>query len=1401
MTPPGYFERVAAATRDVWEKLKDPALAGPWKQLFAQVQSPRHVLSELLQNADDAGAKCASVRVVNDELVFEHDGEDFNEEQFRSLCRFGYSNKRNLHTIGFRGVGFKSTFSLGERVRVQTPTLDAYFERERFTLPVWSTNAAPTARTRVSVRFGDKLRERQLRMNFEEWATSPVSLLFFRSLQELSVESHVIRKQIVGSGPVSGSQKVRLAGATTEELLLIRSAEATFPENVLNEIRQERNADDLHLPPCSVEVVLGLGGKQRLFVVLPAGTDVDLPFSINAPFVQDPARQKIKEPEVSACNRWLLDRAGRLAGEAMVAWVGREQLSARERANAYAMLRGPVAAGADLTTCATKHVMDAMLGAVEGVPVILTTEEKLAPLGECTALPPELHAVWEANDLTSIFAKTAKHLLSAAVSAKAREALAAHGWIGNVSADDALQALGAPPAMQFNLDGWVPPRPMVPRPKTWTQLQSLWNWAERNITADWHGNRRPSSWIVPVQGQASLQPGRNVIRVSTRGQQLSEADWSFISNLAHAVDPEWIVHLNKLRTRDGADREYPELALLRALGLHEASQVDRIAAQASRMLIERGNIQLADCVHIAQIFAALDATVPNDFRFVTEDLHTRLVAEYPVVMDGNGVVETLVPTAWAQSHLLRPEYTASFKSCTRDRWLAWAYSSKSKLHAFVPLTLQSKRIIGRTDLEKFLASRDGTNPREYRYKNDEFTIADFDFPPEVFAHWRGQTEANPKVWATVVRGLLLDPLAEWEKTLDVTVRQISQQGTKDTLSCGRPLPAWLVQLRSLPCLTDTHGILRTPPELLLRTPETESLLGIEPFVEAELDDSPDKKRLLRLLGVRDSATSWERVVERLRALTRLKDTMRVLADVLRLYEALDRIAMRCSADDLNQLRAVFASEALVLSNSLEWFASGELSLHADPEDNSPIVHSAAHALALWLRLGVPERPALEKSLEWLKTLAAGSRLDGTSYRRANLALTRGGRRVWEELGHWLSLDQTWEAVTTLRYRVSMRNLTRWEKLSAPTKRAAADLRMLHGEVAEETPFTVTQPLADAITMHVTSVQTIAGGARRMEWLQPLADGLCRVKLRDEAVTAKVREVARRLLNTTWQTVSLLEVTPYIDGTPAGEPLMPKVLWSGTNLYMVDLSTVRLMRELKEELTRPFGVSEIMEAVADCIDREAEFVREYLMATFELDAQADLSLPGEKGDGEEEKPEGAKGEGEREPDEVESETKPGDAEEGAEQAGEGEEGELPPEEEGDEDRPPKPDMPAKPREPSFMDRYARGRGYRWHETECCYTHANGAWIEKGAAPFNWEERVNGSDVTKRLFVAEASLARGVEIPCELWRLMEINPDTIALVLCAADGEPHEWTASELQELKAAGQIHLHQSRFILKETAS
>src|SRR6185369_17323077 len=115
------------------------------------------------------------------------------------------------------------------------------------------------------------------------------------------------------------------------------------------------------------------------------------------------------------------------------------------------------------------------------------------------------------------------------------------------------------------------------------RLQILWEWAEKETNWDCNGAIRRGLRIVPVENQPLLQPGKDIIRVSSRGQLLAEDDWNFISNFALAIDREWIAHLGKLRSKDGD--EHPALGLLQTLALHEPTPVDRIAAQASRRLL------------------------------------------------------------------------------------------------------------------------------------------------------------------------------------------------------------------------------------------------------------------------------------------------------------------------------------------------------------------------------------------------------------------------------------------------------------------------------------------------------------------------------------------------------------------------------------------------------------------------------------------------------------------------------------------------------------------------------------------------------------------------------------------------------------------------------------------------
>src|SRR5260370_36208899 len=94
--------------------------------------------------------------------------------------------------------------------------------------------------------------------------------------------------------------------------------------------------EQTELPPCEVEIVLGAPGQ--LFVVLPTGVRTNLPFAVNAPFIQDPARLKIKDPETSPTNRWLLERSGRFAASMMLAWLGQIETSVENRSRSYNLM-------------------------------------------------------------------------------------------------------------------------------------------------------------------------------------------------------------------------------------------------------------------------------------------------------------------------------------------------------------------------------------------------------------------------------------------------------------------------------------------------------------------------------------------------------------------------------------------------------------------------------------------------------------------------------------------------------------------------------------------------------------------------------------------------------------------------------------------------------------------------------------------------------------------------------------------------------------------------------------------------------------------------------------------------------------------------------------------------------
>ena len=82
------------------------------KTQVSMYSDPTHFVYELLQNADDYGATEVLFKLSEDDIVIEHNGVPFKEENVKAITYFGKSTSReDLVKTGRFGIGFKSVFA------------------------------------------------------------------------------------------------------------------------------------------------------------------------------------------------------------------------------------------------------------------------------------------------------------------------------------------------------------------------------------------------------------------------------------------------------------------------------------------------------------------------------------------------------------------------------------------------------------------------------------------------------------------------------------------------------------------------------------------------------------------------------------------------------------------------------------------------------------------------------------------------------------------------------------------------------------------------------------------------------------------------------------------------------------------------------------------------------------------------------------------------------------------------------------------------------------------------------------------------------------------------------------------------------------------------------------------
>jgi len=315
-------------------------------QLVLESFAPDHVLTELLQNADDVEANAAEIRLTERGIFFTHNGYGFDEPHLRALCDIGETTKKPGVHIGFMGIGFKAAFKVSDKPHVFSEPYRFYFMREDVIVPYWLEEIPQDIQVHVKkgfttffLPFRQDLTSEIIESLKETVLTKlePLCLVFLRNIGKIAIISDagtrvlVKAKEAYGGTPlnkekVSVTEKIEDKERTYNYLVFSKILE--IPEHAKNDYRAKdsRRAD---LKTTAVTLAFSLRDsliepvKSVLYTFLPTPFETGLRFAVNCDFLLNTQRTEIDF--VSRWNLWLLESISAVLKEIVYEFVRDEE--------------------------------------------------------------------------------------------------------------------------------------------------------------------------------------------------------------------------------------------------------------------------------------------------------------------------------------------------------------------------------------------------------------------------------------------------------------------------------------------------------------------------------------------------------------------------------------------------------------------------------------------------------------------------------------------------------------------------------------------------------------------------------------------------------------------------------------------------------------------------------------------------------------------------------------------------------------------------------------------------------------------------------------------------------------------------------------------------------------------
>ena len=269
------------------------------KTQVSMYSDPTHFVYEILQNADDYGATEVLFNLSKDNIVIEHNGEPFKEENVRAITYFGKSTSReDLVKTGRFGIGFKSVFAF-----TATPIIISGSEHFQI-YGLYRIREYPypddfsRSRTRIDLPFNHESEQPDFveELMSKEEAYRQISgclteldmniLLFTRNIQEIRWEVGDQSECYSREDEVDGNTRLTtITDGKHEDTYLVFGKVPTWEGEEHKPVEIAFAVDEQHqLAPTHDEF---------LHVLFPTREEPRLRFILNGPYRTNPARETI----------------------------------------------------------------------------------------------------------------------------------------------------------------------------------------------------------------------------------------------------------------------------------------------------------------------------------------------------------------------------------------------------------------------------------------------------------------------------------------------------------------------------------------------------------------------------------------------------------------------------------------------------------------------------------------------------------------------------------------------------------------------------------------------------------------------------------------------------------------------------------------------------------------------------------------------------------------------------------------------------------------------------------------------------------------------------------------------------------------------------------------------------